>query len=82
MITTESELRRENRELIEERDMLQLRQENRELKRQIERLKKEKQSTRTSIEYEGSNLSFPIRVCYWIAGILSVATIVLLVVTA
>lgn len=39
-MTTESELRRENLELREERDILKLRVENRKLKRQIERLQK------------------------------------------
>ena len=42
-MTTESEIRRENLQLREEKSMLlELRQENRELKRQIERLQKGK----------------------------------------
>ena len=38
-MTTESELRQQNYQLNNEKDILELRRENRELKRQIERMK-------------------------------------------
>lgn len=74
---TRSELQRENRELVERKEVLQLRQENRVLKRQIARL----ESGKTAIA-DKHPAPLSLRLVVYFAYALSVVAIILIIARA